>query len=127
MVLYNEKDTIKACVESVLNADTYGMELELIISDNNSDDGTKEILKRFTDKRIKVFFREKNSGKGANIKNALQYASGELILFQDADLEYSPENYSDLIKPFFVNDADVVYGSRLTRAKITKIVNHNYF
>ena len=120
--VYNEKDTIKACVESVLNADTYGMELELIISDNNSDDGTKEILKRFTDKRIKVFFREKNSGKGANIKNALQYASGELILFQDADLEYSPENYSDLIKPFFVNDADVVYGSRLTRAKITKIV-----
>ena len=120
--VYNEKDTIKACVEGVLNADTYGMELEVIISDNNSCDGTIKILESFKDERIKIFFRERNNGKGANIKNALQHASGQIILFQDADLEYMPENYPDLIKPFFNNNGDVVYGSRLTRAKITKII-----
>ena len=54
--VYNEKKTIRKCVENVLNADTYGMELEVIISDNNSDDGTKEILNSFTDNRIKVLF-----------------------------------------------------------------------
>ena len=81
--VFNEKDTIKNCVESVLNADIKNMELEVIISDNNSNDGTKEILDSFNDKRIKVLFREQNNGKGANIKNALNEATGDLILFQD--------------------------------------------
>jgi len=120
--VYNEKDTIKACVERVLNADTFDMELEIVISDNNSYDGTKEILKSFTDKRIKVFFRDNNGGKGANIKNALKKSSGDLILFQDGDLEYSPSDFKSLLEPFFLYNADVVYGSRLTRAKATSIV-----
>ena len=69
--VYNEKDTIKSCVESVLNADAMGMDIEIIISDNNSNDGTKEILNSLTDDRIRVLFRKENNGKGANIKNAL--------------------------------------------------------
>ncbi len=89
--VYNEKNTIKKCVENVLNAKIKNMSLEVIISDNNSTDGTKEILKSLNDERIKVFFREQNDGKGANIKNALKEASGDLIIFQDADLEYSPK------------------------------------
>ena len=97
--IYNEKNTIKQCVESVLKADIGDLELEVIISDNNSYDGTKEILKSFNDKRIKVLYREKNNGKGANIKNALSEASGDLILFQDGDLEYSPNDFKDLIEP----------------------------
>ena len=120
--VYNEKNTIKLCVESVLKADTYNMELEVIISDNNSTDGTKEILKSFNDKRIKVLFRDTNNGKGANIKNALNSASGDLILFQDGDLEYSPKDYNDLLEPFFIYEADVVFGSRLTRARATNII-----
>ena len=120
--VYNEKKTIRKCVENVLNADTYGMELEVIISDNNSHDGTKEILNSFTDNRIKVLFKDKNTGKGANIKNALASATGQIILFQDADLEYSPKDYTDLLKPFFKLNADVVYGSRFTRSKVTRIV-----
>ena len=63
--VYNEKNTIKTCVESVLNADTKGLELEVIISDNNSNDGTQEILNSFDDKRIKVLLRKQNNGKGA--------------------------------------------------------------
>ena len=69
-----------------------------------------------------MLIQRKTEGKGANIRNALQHAKGDLVLFQDADLEYHPENYPDLIKPFLDNDADVVYGSRLTGSKITKIL-----
>ena len=82
--VYNEKKTIKSCIDAVLNADTNGMELEIIVSDNNSNDGTKEILKSYFDKRVKILFREYNGGKGANIKNALSKATGDIILFQDA-------------------------------------------
>ena len=120
--VYNEKKTIKECVESVLNADIGNLDLEIIISDNNSYDGTKEILKSLNDERIKILFRETNNGKGANIKNALNEANGDLILFQDGDLEYSPNDYKNLLEPFYIYNADVVYGSRLTRAKATNIV-----
>ena len=120
--VYNEKNTIKDCLEAVLKADIGSLDLEVIISDNNSIDGTKEILSEINDSRVKVLYRDKNNGKGANIKNALKEANGDLILFQDGDLEYSPNDYVNLIEPFFKFNADVVYGSRLTRAKITNIV-----
>lgn len=120
--VYNEKNTIKDCLEAVLKADIGSLELEVIISDNNSIDGTKKILSKINDPRVKILYREKNNGKGANIKNALKEANGDLILFQDGDLEYSPNDYLNLIEPFFKFNADVVYGSRLTRAKATSIV-----
>ena len=120
--VYNEKETIKDCLENVLHADVGEMDLEVIISDNNSNDGTKEILKNINHQKVRVLFRQENSGKGANIKNALKEASGDLILFQDGDLEYSPKDYPILIEPFYKFDADVVYGSRLTRSKATRIV-----
>ena len=120
--IYNEKDTIKDCLDAVLKADIGSMELEVIISDNNSIDGTKEILSKINDPRVKILYRNKNNGKGANIKNALKEANGDLILFQDGDLEYSPNDYLNLIEPFLKFNADVVYGSRLTRAKATRIV-----
>ena len=96
--------------------------MEVIISDNNSNDGTKEILSKINNEKVKILYRTDNRGKGANIKNALKEADGDLILFQDADLEYSPEDYLTLLEPFYKFDADFVYGSRLTRAKITSIV-----
>jgi glycosyltransferase involved in cell wall biosynthesis len=120
--VYNEEKTIKTCIDRVLSANTLNMELEVIVSDNNSTDKTKEILKSIKDPRVKIFFKEKNEGKGSNIKNALSHASGEIILFQDADLEYSPESFEDLLNPFFKSEADVVYGSRLTKAKSTRIM-----
>ena len=120
--VYNEKNTIEKCINRVLNSDTCNLDLEVIISDNNSNDGTREFLKSLKNDKIKCYFKNKNEGKGANIRNALKYANGDLIIFQDADLEYHPENYPDLIKPFLFNDADVVYGSRLTGSKLTKIL-----
>lgn len=120
--VYNEKLTIEKCIKRVLEANTCGLKLEIIVSDNNSNDGTVEILKSINDDKLKCVFQQTNLGKGSNIKNALNYATGDLILFQDADLEYNPENFPDLIKPFLFNDADVVYGSRLTGSKITKIL-----
>ena len=120
--VYNEKKTIKDCLDAVLKADIGSLDLEVIISDNNSNDGTKEILSKINDPRVKILYRERNNGKGANIKNALKEANGDLILFQDGDLEYSPNDYIDLIEPFLKFNADVVYGSRLTRAKVTSIV-----
>ena len=120
--VYNEKNTIENCLKAVLNADIGNLDIEVIISDNNSYDGTKEILSNIHDPRVKTLYRKKNNGKGANIKNALKEATGDLILFQDGDLEYSPEDYLALIDPFYRYNADVVYGSRLTRAKTTGIV-----
>mgnify|MGYP001180229280 CR=1 FL=1 len=119
--VYNEEKTIKKCVERVLVAKILNMNLEVIISDNNSTDNTKEILKSIKDPRIKLLFKENNEGKGANIKNALNHATGDIVLFQDADLEYSPENFEDLLRPFFENEAEVVFGTRLSRAKTTRI------
>ncbi len=119
--VYNEEKTIKKCVERVLVAKILNMNLEVIIFDNNSTDNTKEILKSIKDPRIKLLFKENNEGKGANIKNALNHATGDVVLFQDADLEYSPENFEDLLRPFFENEAEVVFGTRLSRAKTTRI------
>ena len=120
--VFNEKYTIEKCLNRVLNAKIGDLELEVIISDNNSSDGTKEILSKINNEKVKILIRDKNNGKGANIKNALKEATGDLILFQDADLEYSPEDYLTLLEPFYKYKADVVYGSRLTRAKATAIV-----
>ena len=120
--VYNEKSTIESCLDAVLNAEIGDLELEVIISDNNSSDGTKEILSKIKNQKVKILYRKNNDGKGANIKNALKEATGDLILFQDADLEYSPRDYLDLLEPFYRFNADVVFGSRLTRAKATSIV-----
>ena len=100
--VYNECHTIERCLERVLKADVGNLEMEVIISDNNSNDGTKEILHKINDQRVKILYRKENSGKGANIKNALKEATGDLILFQDGDLEYSPNDYLDMLEPFFL-------------------------
>ena len=120
--VYNEKNTIQKCVDRVLSANVLNFKKEIIISDNCSTDGTIDILKKFNDNQIKVLFRHKNEGKGANLINAIQYATGDIVIFQDADLEYSPEDYVDLLKPFIKYNADVVYGTRLTGAKEYRVL-----
>ena len=117
---YNEAETIEECIRRVITAPKRGLDFDIVISDNVSTDGTREILQKLDDPRIKVVLREKHSGKGANIRSALEHANGDIILWQDADLEYNPADYEDVLEPFQVG-ADVVYGSRLTGARYYRV------
>lgn len=115
--VYNEFRYIKTCIENILEQKFDNFDFEIIVSDNNSDDGTKEILNKIENEKVKIFFQEHNLGKGSNIKNALKYISGDYVLIQDADLEYSPLDYNDLFAAVYNQKADVVFGTRFARAK----------
>ena len=109
---YNEKFTIEKIISKVLKFNLY--EKEIIIIDDCSTDSSNEIIKKLaqTNKEITPFFLEKNLGKGGALRKGIQEAKGDIILIQDADLEYDPKDYPALLKPFFETDADIVYGSR---------------
>ena len=112
---YNEKKTIseilKRIDQSIKNYKI--LKYEIIIVDDFSNDGTREVLEDLkTEENRKIFFHDTNLGKGAAIHTALEYITGEVIIIQDADLEYDPSDYNKLLVPFFETNADVVYGSR---------------
>ena len=112
---YNEKQTIGAILKKVIQSlQNYKfLNYEILIIDDHSKDGTDKILKDLSqEEKINIYFHEKNLGKGAAIQTALQYVTGDLIIIQDADLEYDPFDYNKLLVPFFETNADVVYGSR---------------
>ena len=112
---YNEKQTIGTILKKVIQSlQNYKfLNYEILIIDDHSKDGTDKILKDLSQQeKINVYFHERNLGKGAAIQTALQYVTGDLIIIQDADLEYDPYDYNKLLLPFFETNADVVYGSR---------------
>ena len=112
---YNEKQTIGAILKKVIQSlkNYKFLNYEILIIDDHSKDGTDKILKDLSqEEKINIYFHEKNLGKGAAIQTALQYVTGDLIIIQDADLEYDPFDYNKLLLPFFETNADVVYGSR---------------
>ena len=110
---YNESGTIELLVDSVLKATDCFPLKEIIIVDDKSTDGTLEILKeKVLPKVSRILFHEKNRGKGAALRTGFESASGDIVLIQDADLEYDPREYSKLILPIINDQADVVYGSR---------------
>lgn len=111
---YNESATVLEIVNKILNL-KYNIEREIILVDDFSDDGTKEIIRQnfLNHKDIRVIFHDKNSGKGAAIKTAKKFVSGDIIIIQDADLEYDPNDYKKLIEPIINNETKVVYGSRV--------------
>lgn len=109
--VFNEKDTLEKLLAKVEQADFSGLEKEIIMVDDCSNDGTTEILKNLSAK-YKVLFHEKNQGKGAAIRTAVKEATGDFIVIQDADLEYLPDDYNNLLPLLINNEADVVYGSR---------------
>lgn len=113
--VYNEKDTIAEVIERVKEADIGPLKKEIIIIDDGSNDGTKEILRKINN--AKVFFHEKNKGKGAAIKTGLQHANGSFILIQDADMEYNPKHYKALLAPLVSGKEQVVYGSRFSKGR----------
>ena len=108
---YNEVKTIEIIVNKILKLNKY--EFEIIIVDDYSIDGTREILKdKLSNKVSLIIYNEKNYGKGYCIKKGIEQSNGNIILIQDADLEYDPQDYPKLINPIINNYADVVYGSR---------------
>jgi glycosyltransferase involved in cell wall biosynthesis len=108
---YNEVKTIEIIVNKILKLNKY--EFEIIIVDDYSIDGTREILKdKLSNKVSLIIYNEKNYGKGYCIKKGIERSNGNIILIQDADLEYNPQDYPKLINPLINNYADVVYGSR---------------
>ena len=108
---YNEEKTIEKIVNKIL--DLKDLDLEIIIINDNSTDSSKEIIETKLKKKIyKVIHNDTNSGKGYSIRKGIECASGELILIQDADLEYDPNDYYKILEPLKSGIADVVYGSR---------------
>ena len=110
---FNEHKTINTILDKLKNLSNFNK--EIIIVDDFSNDGTKEILQKIENSdEIKTIFNEKNFGKGYCIKKGIEEASGDIIIIQDADLEYDPTDIPKLINPIINGDADVVYGSRFT-------------
>ncbi len=128
MPVYNEVRTIKEIITRVGDVELGAIRRELIIVDDCSTDGTREILKELSQNPArKIYFHGQNMGKGAALRTALTYATGDLIIIQDADLEYDPKEYAELIKPILEGRADVVYGSRLSGAKVKRAFNYWHY
>ncbi len=108
--VYNEKDNVEVIIKRVRDSK---LAREIVIVDDGSVDGTREVLKKFDNTDgLRVILHEKNKGKGAAVRTGLEAATGDVILIQDADLEYSPRDYPVLLQPLEEGIADVVYGSR---------------
>jgi glycosyltransferase involved in cell wall biosynthesis len=112
--VYNEKGTISEILDRVRGVDMGNIEKEIIIVDDFSNDGSREVLKGEEEKGVIVLYHERNRGKGAAIRTALEHITGDFVIIQDADLEYDPEDYNKLLTPILKGRADVVYGSRFT-------------
>jgi glycosyltransferase involved in cell wall biosynthesis len=109
--VYNEKKTIRTIVERV---QAVPIEKEIILVDDDSTDGTRDILEQLESEGIKVLYHEKNMGKGAALRTGFHHAAGDFVIVQDADLEYDPQEYPKLLEPILQDRADVVYGSRFS-------------
>lgn len=112
---YNEKHTIETITKKVIHSlkNYRFLNYEIFIIDDHSKDGTTDVLKDLSkEEKINVYFHESNLGKGSAIQTALKYITGDIVIIQDADLEYDPSDYNKLLLPFFEANADVVYGSR---------------
>ena len=111
--VYNEQATIRQIIERADNA-PIDLKKEIIVVDDASSDGTKKTLEEVNDnsKNIKVLFHDRNMGKGAALRTAFQSVTGDIVIIQDADLEYDPKEYPKVLEPILDGRADVVFGSR---------------
>ena len=111
--VYNEENTLIEIIKRVKAAHVGDVEKEIILVDDGSSDKTKEILKKVIEPMVdKVIYNDKNMGKGSALKTGFKNITGDIVIIQDADLEYDPQEFRRLIKPILEDKADVVYGSR---------------
>lgn len=123
--VYNERYLVGTLIEKVLKAPLPdGFEREIVIVDDCSNDGTAKILQAFANNNseIRIFKQDSNQGKGAAIQSAINEATGGIIIFQDADLEYDPDEYINLLQPILEGHADVVYGSRFSTGRSRRVL-----
>jgi glycosyltransferase involved in cell wall biosynthesis len=123
MPVFNEKAFIKKAVLAVLKSNIGKIDKEIIVVDDGSNDGTTKILRTIKNRKVKIIFQKKNQGKGASIKRGLKEVTGDIVIIQDADLEYNPKEYPLMLQPILENNADVVFGSRFLGDRPHRVLN----
>ena len=119
--VFNEENTLRLLLDKVLRVN---IEKELIIVDDFSTDGSRGIIQEYAKlQNVKTVYHERNYGKGKAIRSGIQYVTGDIVIIQDADLEYEPEDYTLLVKPIVGGKTNVVYGSR----ELGTTNRHSYF
>jgi glycosyltransferase involved in cell wall biosynthesis len=121
--VYNERNTVAEIVRQ-MRAVELPVEREIVIVDDGSDDGTREVLKQLADSTVRVILHPANRGKGAAVRTGLATITGDLVLIQDADLEYDPDDWPKLLAPILKGRAQVVYGSRFTGERRNMLFVH---
>ncbi len=117
---YNERETIEQIVQAVWDAPV--ADKEIIVVDDCSTDGTRTALERVRDRVTTVLYHERNQGKGAALRTGFGAVTGDVVIIQDADLEYDPQDYPTLLQPILDGRADVVYGSRFMGSQAHRVV-----
>ncbi len=122
--VFNEKSTVREIAQAVEAAPSSGLEKEIVLVDDFSTDGTREILRaEFEGKPgVRVVYHDRNRGKGAALRTGIARTTGDIVLIQDADLEYDPKEYPKLLAPILAGKADVVYGSRFAGGESKRVL-----
>jgi glycosyltransferase involved in cell wall biosynthesis len=121
--VYNERNTVAEVIRRMRTVEL-PLDREILIVDDGSDDGTRNVLSQVGDSTVRVLLHDRNRGKGAAIRTALGHVRGDLVLIQDADLEYDPEDWPKLLAPAMKGRATVVYGSRFTGERRNMLILH---
>jgi glycosyltransferase involved in cell wall biosynthesis len=121
--VYNECDTIRPVIEAIESVSLGNLSRDIVVVDDFSTDGTRRILEEVSASgRCRVIYHDRNRGKGAALRTGMSVATGDIVLIQDADLEYDPAEYPKLLKPILDGRADVVYGSRFSGGEEKRVL-----